>query len=301
MKRIIILCSIISTGYFLAPSSSFSLLHISNTFLRFECIYCHPEGVGGGLPKTPCLDCHKNTDSSTYDDLNTIEMATHSSELTSEKYGVWERECVDCHDPHNPNGVNIYDGITDSSYVIADVIATQAVTDSITETTTFNTMTIENIYDAAWTDPATWGEKTSPERGLLFVWYSIPLDKYYWNEVVSATETTITINAPVWIPYPKFTPYPINAQLIYGMLIENEVNSNPVKFSAPSTFAQNDGLGAGGTDSTPNGICQVCHTQTRYWRSDGTVSIGPSAGHHSGENCTTCHPHDLGFDAPPHN
>ena len=154
MRRIFLLCCIVLGGVILIPCTSFSLLHISNTFLRFECINCHPEGVGVGLPKTPCIDCHKNTDSSTYTDLDTIEMATHSSAVLGTKYGEWERECVDCHDPHNPNGINISDGISDDSYVLGDLIADNAVSDPVTLTTTF-TMTDVTIYDPAWEDPAT--------------------------------------------------------------------------------------------------------------------------------------------------
>ena len=46
-------------------------------------------------------------------------------------------------------------------------------------------------------------------------------------------------------------------------------------------------------DAPWNGICQVCHTQTKNQRNDGTNS-----GHNEGKTCTTskCHPHSNGFD-----
>lgn len=56
--------------------------------------------------------------------------------------------------------------------------------------------------------------------------------------------------------------------------------------TGPNSFA--DG------DSTLDGICEVCHTQTAYHRND-------SSGDHShmaGQNCASCHTHQNGFRSP---
>jgi len=53
-------------------------------------------------------------------------------------------------------------------------------------------------------------------------------------------------------------------------------------YSGAKTFA--DG------DTTHDGICEVCHTQTLYHRRDGS-----GASHHDGEDCTSCHSHASGF------
>ncbi|MCB2182755.1 MAG: CxxxxCH/CxxCH domain-containing protein [Desulfobulbaceae bacterium] len=66
-----------------------------------------------------------------------------------------------------------------------------------------------------------------------------------------------------------------------------------VNFAGPSDFAKDDGLGVGGIDSTPDGICQVCHLSARHWRRDG--SLGD---HYNGQRCTDCHEHTKGFQAP---
>ena len=46
-------------------------------------------------------------------------------------------------------------------------------------------------------------------------------------------------------------------------------------------------------DNPPfNGICQTCHTQTKYHRNDGT-----GLSHEAGTKCTSCHKHANGFMA----
>jgi predicted CXXCH cytochrome family protein len=52
------------------------------------------------------------------------------------------------------------------------------------------------------------------------------------------------------------------------------------------SFADNDEDG----DGVKDGICEVCHTQTRFHRNN---SFMPS--HRVGMNCTTCHSHENGF------
>ena len=289
MKRLFWLCCIVLIGTLLAPCSSFSLVgHMSNSELRFECIDCHYEGIGGGLPIRACDYCHNST-SAPYTYNSTIGVGGHNSDMTGLKYGEWAVECVACHDPHNHNGMNIYDGILNPSNVLVEFIAHDAVIDPVTLTTTF-TMTDVNIIDNTWADRDEWGTKTSDDRGLLFVWHNPLLDKHYWIEVISATEDTITINAPSFPRIPRFDPDPIPVKLVYGMLIQDEVGPNPVVYSGPSTMADNDGLGDDGKDSTPDGICQVCHVNTSAWNLSGS-----GANHFNGWDCIVCHRHENGF------
>jgi predicted CXXCH cytochrome family protein len=45
-----------------------------------------------------------------------------------------------------------------------------------------------------------------------------------------------------------------------------------------------------------DGICEVCHTNTKYYRNDGTGFTNHSGGvNHSRKNCTSCHTHVSGF------
>ncbi len=45
------------------------------------------------------------------------------------------------------------------------------------------------------------------------------------------------------------------------------------------------------TSAPFNGICQICHTQTKHHRNDGTL-----ADHYPTMDCTTCHPHGNRFE-----
>jgi hypothetical protein len=50
------------------------------------------------------------------------------------------------------------------------------------------------------------------------------------------------------------------------------------------SFAHDDGFGSVGeiNDSIPNGICQVCHTDTRHWRNDGSKAENYYSGEKGG-------------------
>jgi len=49
-------------------------------------------------------------------------------------------------------------------------------------------------------------------------------------------------------------------------------------------------------DATYDGICEVCHTQTKYYRRDGSGFANHSGGfNYSGQNCTICHNHLAGY------
>ncbi len=73
----------------------------------------------------------------------------------------------------------------------------------------------------------------------------------------------------------------------------------------PRSHAHNDKLGGDKNgdgqldDKTPDGICQVCHTQTGHWRTDGTRGALAGSIHetYNGTGCMGCHPHANGFKA----
>jgi hypothetical protein len=73
------------------------------------------------------------------------------------------------------------------------------------------------------------------------------------------------------------------------VFIRDTLRGNTVVFTAytgTNSFA--DG------DTTYDGVCEVCHTQTSHHRNDGN---GPQQSHNDGQDCTTsCHPHPDGFN-----
>lgn len=66
----------------------------------------------------------------------------------------------------------------------------------------------------------------------------------------------------------------------------------PEESTVPIVFDNLDGLADGSFASVSDpgtGVCEVCHTTTRYYRNDGTGE------EHFPFTCFTCHPHDDGF------
>jgi len=285
MKRMFWFYGIILTGIFLIPSSVLAM-HSRMYSSSWQCTHCHPNGAATS-PQVPCESCHLNSSGGSYSDYSAPEMANHASAvMASTTYGEWESTCLDCHDPHSVNGFDAWHGgIQDPSHVLVDLDVERAVPDG--DEYTFQ-ITGTTVHDQEWADPDTWGNKAGPERGLLFVYNNH--GKYYFNNVLRATATSITIkNAFTRFPGPPWVN-PFHAQLMYGQFIRDEINGTTVDFSSPTAMAYNES----GTevDPTPDGICQVCHTQTLYWRNDGTGTE-----HYNGERCTSCHDHTQGFKA----
>jgi predicted CXXCH cytochrome family protein len=75
-----------------------------------------------------------------------------------------------------------------------------------------------------------------------------------------------------------------------NLFLVKEVIAPPGGSARMVTFTSLDGRGDGGfTTGTGAGLCEVCHRETRYFRSDG------SGEEHFTFPCFTCHPHTAGF------
>ena len=74
-----------------------------------------------------------------------------------------------------------------------------------------------------------------------------------------------------------------------------------VRTPAPSEksviFARHTGANSfADGDATRDGICEVCHTKTKYYRNNTTAFANHSGGfNYSGKDCTSCHSHARGF------
>jgi len=88
----------------------------------------------------------------------------------------------------------------------------------------------------------------------------------------------------------------------YGKLIRTTIQLDNITGAIPpKTGSKNvKFIGATGAnsfadgDGTYDGICEVCHTKTKYFRNNGT-GIDQNHGGKNGTNCITCHNHANGF------
>ena len=232
-----------------------------------------------------CLKCHGLG-------LGAIT-AVHSSAAMGTAHnpalGEWSSKCVDCHRPHKQPQIEWRGSESAALYLVKGTIV-----DGITVTggqTTFNFQLLDpaNPDHPEWNDPTRWSNKTNrePASGLILVEeLSTALNTY---EVVAATATTITIKGGL-----SPTAAGRSFGLIYGQMITALApGGQSVKFFDPNLTYDSGAIGgfADPVNTTaPQGICQVCHTTTQHWKSDGTGNT------HAGNTvCTTCHNPRQGF------
>lgn len=289
---------------------SFGLQAPHNQPLGFACGDCHTGGYPPDFPVTDsdCITCH-TTDANA--PMIAPAVVTHSSAETSTKYGNWSTVCGDCHWVHQQEQRSTYGSATN--------IATGVITGPIIEytdgTTTFGYSTLV-MTRPGYTDVTTWGAKSGSERGLII--HPNPTDPDVSFEIQSVAATTsttgtITVKGLVSAYNPMFYPggaVPVGGTftLQYGQNVGSVVNYPttmnpagyvPVRFfdkSGPNSFAHSDGISPN-TDSTPDGICQVCHDQTTHWRRDGSLAAVGVHATQNGTQCTVCHKHTDGFSA----
>ncbi|MEW6520651.1 MAG: CxxxxCH/CxxCH domain-containing protein [Thermodesulfobacteriota bacterium] len=275
MQKVILPC-LLGLGIAMTPQTGAANTAPHWSTNSIGCLDCHQNHMG---PKAACESCHNNSSGGGYSKTSAPAMATHSAAVMgSDRYGQWQQQCVDCHDPH-----------------VSAQCAAPLVTGSFSSYSAANgatTFTLDNfiVHDNSWQDQAAWGAKTGPERGLILLVSGMLWDAEqngyvdFSAEIISATADTITVQGEV----SQFS-FNRDFKILYGQYIKSEINGAPLAFAGtPAGLASNEAGGA--IDPTPDGVCQVCHTRTSHWRSDGTL-----ADHFNGENCTACHEHELGF------
>jgi len=243
---------------------------------------CHSAYGGGAGPDyklgdISCLFCHDDTDPA--GSLTAPTVAGHSSATTSTKYGTWSVNCIDCHHEHLQMQYWVYGA---ESYVFSGV----SDVDGITEYTL-------TMAGAGWEDNCFAGMVLFPNIDDLYA---------DWSNygIVGNTSDTITVKGPMLLDGGSWdTPIGTGDKtfaIIYGKGINanvpDEAPTRPVRFfraEGPNSFA--DG------DTTYDGICEVCHTQTSHHRNDGSA---PEQSHNDGTRCTACHTHANGFGGLDH-
>ncbi|MBI5101429.1 MAG: CxxxxCH/CxxCH domain-containing protein [Nitrospirae bacterium] len=285
MRRILFLIGIMIFSVF-GVTQVFAVDAPHNTTNAVGCADCHNFG---SLPlDDACLSCHINDTGGGYSKNNAPKVLTHSSENTSTKWGSWSFTCKTCHHNHTQEQRDTY---TTQTYLVTGTIASVVTNGSVSTTYNISNKVVNN---PDWTDFNLWGSKTSGGRGLI-MFPNLASPTTLSAEVLSATASSITVTG-----YPGFVSNGASFALVYGQSMRSSVET---PFSGVKTVKLLSSKGANsmahdssgnGTDATPDGICQVCHTRTTAWRVDGTLA---GAGHNGVSNvaCTTCHKHETGF------
>ena len=255
---IALLTALLVIGIWVVPSSAIDYPHTS-----YGCSECH--SMHGGLIQGDnlCLSCHNG--------VTATLAATHSSANSSDRYGTWVMQCVTCHEPHKQDQRIVYGA---ASYVFSGTSDPGGITEySLT------------MSGAGW-------EENSFAGMVLFPNITQPSFSY---KIVSNTADTITVNGPKTLS--MTTTGNSSFAVMYGKLIWGGIftpNSGPKAvrfFRATGTNSFADG------NTTYDGVCEVCHTQTTHHRNDGSA---PAQSHYDGSQCTGCHSHASGFGGYDH-
>lgn len=272
MKKYLIIIFIISTlaaGLMPAKSHALDYPHFGGNSIG--CSSCHfvygsepsllppwtahvPQDIDDTQFNTLCWSCHN--------DIEAPYMRTHSSLQTDNGYGDWAIECRTCHNPHYQKQSDTYGS---SSYLYSGAST------NITATTVTKS-------GAGWI--------TNKYRGLVVIPNTAQIRYKY--KISGNTSDTLTISSPINLT--KAVTGNTFA-IVYGKLIESTIETpnsgnRTVKFfNSTGTNSFADG------DTTYDGICEACHTQTVYHRNNASGNHT----HNSGFKCTICHKHADGF------
>jgi len=296
--------TIIIAGFIIAISLQFSAaidaLH-QNAGNIVDCQNCHvgpdwpfvlywfPPFTPHNIDETPfnmlCLSCHV-APFGPYTEMNAPKVKTHSSVSTSNKYGEWTRQCIHCHKPHKQLQKN-YQGTDAGSLNLATGTITSCVYNAVGDTSTLTYSTI--TYKAGWEwNPPTNNKlvaKTGNYRRTVLFPDVDNLTYDYSITAVDSVAQTIKVKGDATI---NLSP-PTTFAVMYGQFVKDLIDvsgtNTEVKFfdqTGTNSFA--DG------DETYDGVCEVCHTQTKHYRNDGS-----GTSHYPADNCSRCHSHIDGF------
>ncbi len=301
MHKITLLGTVVG-AVVISTSTAMAVLAPHNATNAIRCEDCHALDAWGGDPslhlgakflRGDCDRCHQNTSGGDYDRDNAPAVQTHAAAVIgSTRYGNWAKDCWDCHG-HKLDANPLVSG-NFLSFTNDGV------------NTTFVLDPDYTVNDPLWNDITTWYAKRGAERGLIFaIRYQDGAGNYVVRSAEIVDSYLDTNNLPTVVVKGVLgnlddgTPPDTTFEIFYGMLVKEVVSALAVDpdtdepltadFHGPHTFADDES--GSGTDPTPTGICQVCHTQTKHWRADGTLADN----HFSGQDCTQCHDHRKGF------
>lgn len=236
-----------------------------------------------------CLSCHGVGAAA----INAVHSSTAMGLAHNPLLGEWTSSCLECHDPHLQAQLTWRE--TDSAHLY---LATGTINGQVLYQAGETSFSYSNLVltDPAW-DPslADWGWKNpaSTRSGLILVEDTATAGNTFEVVAVAPLTATITVKGAL-------NPASVGKGfgVIYGRFIKAAITtpasgSKAVKFYDPGRIYAAGGMG-GLTDpqnpSAPQGLCQVCHTRSQYWTTDGSGSS-----HHPELVCTSCHDPKEGF------
>jgi hypothetical protein len=210
---------------------------------QISCLNCHqvhdgtdkllpphePQDIDDTAANNVCWSCHN--------DIEAPYVRTHSSLTTSNKYGDWSIECRTCHNPHHQRQFRTYGS---EGYLYSGTVS------AITSTSL-------TMSGSGWV--------TDQYQGLIVI-PDLAQDDYSYK-ITGNTDNELTIEGPVdlsWVSQGD------SFAIVYGKLIK-EVIATPNSGDREVRFFRDTGSNSfADGDSTYDGICEVCHTQTTYHR-----------------------------------
>ena len=244
----------------------------------------HPEMDGDDTnPNNLCWSCHTGPQLAPY-------RVAHSSQQVGDQFGEWFIECRTCHNPHYQPQFIRYG---EASYLASGTVSSVA----------SGEMTSTLVDSAAsWGDDEHAGRVVFPNVNATDGSFARIGDLSY--RVLGNTATTLTIDGAINLEH--IAPGDRYA-VIYGKLIKEQIkvpgSGTPGTWKQVKFFSNSGANSYADSDSTLDGVCQVCHTRTGHFRNDGTgedqmhrnASRGSPNGV-AGETCTAkCHQHVGGF------
>lgn len=220
-----------------------------------------PQDIDDTQYNTLCWSCHN--------DIDAPYVRSHSSLQIDNGYGDWTVECRVCHNPHYQKQFRTYGS---ASYLYSGA-STNITTTAITNT------------GAGWT--------VNAYKGLVVI--PNVLQKNYNYKILSNTDDTLTLEGPI-----NLTKVSIGNTfaIVYGKLVNDTIDLSKITVSPGRSGSKAVRLfNSTGTNSfadgntTYDGMCEVCHTQTVYHRNNSSGNHS----HNNGVKCTICHTHSEGF------
>ncbi len=254
-----------------------------NASNNINCGSCHGETLmdspfwGTGTYDELCLSCHRRSTGCSYSQTDAPVEKTHSDSNDNAL-----AECRTCHNPHYQRQ-KVYKNTDANNLYLATGTITSCSYNAGSEESTLTYSTITYKTATGWNAAKLIGKTETCRHTILFP----NMNKLGYNyPIIGVNEGayTITVKGDACVFPPPTTFAAIYGQYIKNIIVVDGTNKTVKFFDQTGTNSFADG------DTTYNGVCEVCHTQTKYHKNDGSGAL-----HYATMNCTSCHPHTNGF------